>query len=205
MIDGKAVIVAEQDALKDAIADLLTPPDASPPTAVLGGDRLLAAGTAGGGDFALLLAAPATSATLPDLAMWRSAQKNVAFPLQAPRFIPEGFSYVSKMPARDGTYDITVGDETRPAVRMIYRRGNSDDYLGITATTWTDAPLASKGKEVAHDGVVYTVVGTSGKVDHIWWKKDDVLYFISNTLMYTVGRDDLLAMAESMTPVSGGQ
>jgi hypothetical protein len=87
---------------------------------------------------------------------------------------------------------------------MLYRYRSSDLYVGITATTWTDAPVAGRGDEVESNGVVYTVVGTSGKVDHIWWKSDGVLYFISNTLMHTVERDELLRMAQSMTPVGGG-
>jgi hypothetical protein len=196
MIDRKAVIVAHQDALKEAVTDLLTPPD-STPSAGVADERLLAAGD----NLALLAGVSTTASALPDEEEWRSAQSKVPFPLQAPRSIPEGFSYLTRVPAKGGTYGIQVGDETKPAIRMIYRRKSSDDYLGITATTWTDAPVASKGTEVESNGVVYTVVGTSGRVDHIWWKKDGVLYFISNTLMYTVGRDDLLAMAESMTQV----
>jgi len=46
-------------------------------------------------------------------------------------------------------------------------------------------------------------VGTSGKVSHIWWKKDGVLYFVSNTLTYDVSKEDLLKMAVSMAPVAG--
>jgi hypothetical protein len=75
-------------------------------------------------------------------------------------------------------------------------------YLGITETTWLGAPIASKGDQVTSDGVTYTIVGTNQDVDHIWWKRGSVLYFISNTLNYTVGRADLLKMAESMTSVS---
>ena len=84
---------------------------------------------------------------------------------------------------------------------MVYRYLDSDLYLGITATTWTEAPIASGGSEVESNGVTYTLVGTSGKIDHIWWKTDGVLYFLSNTLMYTVAEQDLLRMAESMGPV----
>jgi hypothetical protein len=101
-----------------------------------------------------------------------------------------------------GTYDIVAGDASKPALRMIYRYEpggtKSDLYLGITETTWTSAPIAGKGEEVTSDGVTYTIVGTSENVDHIWWKSDGVLYFISNTLTYTVSKADLLEMAESM-------
>jgi len=88
---------------------------------------------------------------------------------------------------------------------MLYRLRlngkNTDQYMGITETTWTDAPAASNGTEVEHNGVVYTIVGTNQKVDHIWWKKDGVLYWVSNTLSYLVSKEDLLAVAESMITI----
>ncbi len=199
MIDGKAVVVVDQTTLKEAVTAYLTPPDAQT-TGAAGGDLLLAA--AGDQNLLTTVSTVTTATTLPDISMWESVQRNVPFALEAPGFIPEGFTYVAKMPEGDGTYDIEVDGGTKPAVRMVYRYQNSDLYLGITATTWTDAPIAGKGTEVARNGVLYTLVGTSGKVDHIWWKKDGVLYFISNTLMDTLGKQDLLRMAESMTPVS---
>ena len=114
------------------------------------------------------------------------------------------------MPQKGGTYDIVPGDSSKPALRMIYRYEpdgtKSDLYLGITETTWLAAPVASKGEEVTRDGVTCTLVGGASGVDHIWWKTDGVLYFISNTLTYTVNKADLLKMAESMiaVPKSGG-
>ena len=59
---------------------------------------------------------------------------------------------------------------------------NSDQVLGITETTWLDAPAASKGLEVIQGGVVFTVVRNDTKVERVWWKSDGVLYFVSNTL-----------------------
>jgi polyisoprenyl-teichoic acid--peptidoglycan teichoic acid transferase len=206
MIDGKAVVVVDQATLADAVVDYLTPPQQNPAGAAAGDFLVAAAGTR---NLLSTLAAPAPTTqpasgpgSLADISMWQSAQAAVPFALEAPVSIPEGFAYADKMPKGDGTYGIKVGDGTMPAVRVVYRYQDSDLYLGITATTWTDAPIAGNGREVERNGVVYTMVGTSGKVDHIWWKENGVLYFISNTLMGTVGEQDLLTMAESMTPVS---
>jgi LCP family protein required for cell wall assembly len=214
-IDAKWVVVAKQETLVDAVTEFMAPPGAGGPAATAGNDQLsVAVGLdpvrptggiretvrlATAGDAAFLLAA----APLPNAAMWTSAQKSVPFALEAPRHIPEGFSYFSTMPEGGGTYGIKVGDGTKPAVRMVYRYKDTDFYLGVTATTWTDAPLAREGTSIERNGVIYTIVGSSESADHIWWKKDGVLYFISNTLMYTVGQWELLEMAESMTPVEG--
>ena len=221
MIDGKAVLVVDQSALKEAVTAYLTPPDeqateaAANPTMVRSAASTTRGATPGeaAGDNLLLAAVGSpnllatestvtTATTLPDAGMWKTAQRSVPFALQVPGFLPEGFAYVYKMPEGEGTYGIKVGNGTMPAVRMGYRYQTTDLYLGITATTWTDAPLARDGTEVERNGVVYTIVGTSGKADHIWWTRNGVLYFISNTLMSTVSEQDLLRMAESMTPVS---
>jgi polyisoprenyl-teichoic acid--peptidoglycan teichoic acid transferase len=195
--DGKAVVVVDRDTLAKAVAEFYAPPDESSART----DESLPA-AAGYVDLLAAASAP-TSGNILDARMWTLAQKSVPFPLEAPRSIPAGFRFTSKWPEQEGTYGIEVGGGTKPAVRMMYRYRNSDLYLGITATTWADAPIAGSGEAIESNGVTYTVVGTSGKVDHIWWKKNGVLYFISNTLMFTASREDLLRMAESMTPVTG--
>ena len=63
------------------------------------------------------------------------------------------------------------------------------------------APLASAGEEVQGDGVAFTVVGTSAKPERVWWKKDGVLYWVSNTLLYELSKEDLLAVAMSAVSV----
>ncbi len=196
--DGKAVVVVDQASLAQSVTDFLTPPEQSTSER---NDLLIASAGAGG-----LLAAAQTlnPGALPDAAVWKATQANVPFVLEAPTFIPEGLDYVYKMPANGGPYGIRVGGGTRPAVRMVYRYRSSDLYLGVTATTWMDAPIAGEGERVEANGVVYTLVGSSGQVDHIWWKNGGVLYFISNTLMHTLGREDMLKMAESMIPVGSG-
>jgi hypothetical protein len=109
------------------------------------------------------------------------------------------------MPQEGGTYDIEVGGGTKPALKMIYRLrdngGRTDQYMGITETTWTDAPAASEGQEVQRNGVTLTVVGSNQKVDHVWWRADGVLYWVSNTLSYLLSKEEMLKIAESMIPV----
>lgn len=162
-----------------------------------------------GMDFAVPAAfTPAPSVeTIPDGNEWKALSTMVPFALQAPAYIPEGYSYYDRMPPSGGTYDIEVGGRTKPALKMIYRLrengGRTDQYMGITQTTWTDAPAASKGQEVERNGITYTIVGSSGKVDHIWWKSAGVLHWVSNTLSYLVTKEEMLKMATSMIDVPG--
>ena len=110
----------------------------------------------------------------------------------APTYLPPKCVY-----SYQRSYSIALGSRDRPAIRVGYRLGKKDQYLGVGATTWLDAPLASPGKQVTVDGVVFTVVGTSTKADHVWWVKDKVLYWVANTLMYEISREQLLAVALS--------
>ena len=69
------------------------------------------------------------------------------------------------------------------------------------ATTFTDAPAASAGKEIVVDGVTYTVVTFGGKVDRVWWKSDGVLYWLSNTISSSLSLDEMVKTATGMVPV----
>ena len=84
---------------------------------------------------------------------------------------------------------------------MGYKSDSADRYLGISESTWVGAPLASPGAKVQGDGVVYTVVGSSTKVDHVWWVRDGVLCWVTNTLFADLDREQLLAVAMSMVAV----
>ena len=195
-IDGKSVVVPDQAMLAQAVTEFLTPPADDP--AASGPTLLVAATTAAAAPD------PGVAGPILDLAKWQAAQRSVPFTLLAPTYLPKGFTYAGKVPAGDGTYGIRVEGEMRPAVRMMYwYRGNL--YLGISATTWTDAPLAGDGMVIQDNGTAYTLVGTLGTPDHVWWVKDKILYWVSDTLTYDVGQEDLLAVARSMraVPVSG--
>jgi LCP family protein required for cell wall assembly len=228
MIDGKAVVVVDKAYLSQAITDFLTPPGSDSGQSASGAaSRAADTGTtllAAAGDEAVALALAVTpttlvsplattsteppttvtagSAAILNATRWQAAQKTVPFRLMAPTALPADFAYAGKNPAGAGTYGIATGGGTKPAVRVLYRYKQSDLYLGISATTWTDAPLAGNGMVVQNNGVTYTVCGTLGNPDHVWWKEDGVLYWVSNTLMYTLTDQQLLNIAETMAPVS---
>ena len=119
----------------------------------------------------------------------------------APGYLPEGYAYVDRRPVDRGSYDIEVGDD-KPGLKIVYqltREGEeTDQYLGIMETTWLDAPAAGPGQVMERNGIDYTIVGTNQKVDRIWWKVDDTLYWVSNTLSYYLSKKELLNVAESM-------
>ncbi len=153
-----------------------------------------------GQDFVLppKYALPATPDDIPNSDVWRQWAAQTPFAVMAPAYLPEGYSYVRRFPDSYPTYGIVTGGGEKPAFRMMYAaESNADQVLGITATTWLDAPAASKGLQVKHGDVVYTVVRNDTKVDRVWWKQNGVLYFVSNTLSHWLDQDEMLAIAES--------
>jgi polyisoprenyl-teichoic acid--peptidoglycan teichoic acid transferase len=220
-IDSMVVLVPDKDTIKAAVTKLLTAPGSESTATTESGETTTTSSDSGGATLTTTASEPETTTStsteststtetaqgttkVANAAMWKAAQEEAGFTLEAPSYLPPNLDYAYKMPETGGTYQIDPKGKSKPAVRMMYRYKSADLYVGITATTWTDAPVASKGVEVEQDGIKYTVVGTSGKVDHIWWKKDKVLYWISNTLMYTVNEKELLKMAASMAPVESG-
>ncbi len=145
---------------------------------------------------------PISAATIPNAGEWKALAKMIPFAVEGPGYLPSGYTYADRMPRTGATYDIKVGNGTKPALKMIYQLSvngsETDQYMGITETTWTSAPATSGGQEVQHDGVKFTIVGTNQKVDHIWWEKDGTLYWVSNTLSYYLTKQQLLDVAESM-------
>lgn len=131
---------------------------------------------------------------------WRALATATDFSLVAPTYLPKACTFAFR---RD--YSIAADDKGMPAVRVGYRYGMRDRYAGLSETTWLDAPVASPGIEVAGPGgVVFTLVGTSTKTDHIWWISNGVLSWVSNTLYFDLQREELLAIALSTLPASAG-
>ena len=188
-IEGASYVLASDEQIAAAVGDFLTAP--APKLGYVGAveaQRLLTN--------AVQLAGVTAPGTVPNVEAWQALAGEAGFPLVAPSHLPPdcALSY-------QRSHSIEVGDEARPAVRVGYRLGNKDQYLGVGETTWLAAPIASPGVEVKNDGVVYTVVGTSAKIDHVWWVEDDVLCWVSNTLLHELTGEELLAVAISTTAV----
>jgi polyisoprenyl-teichoic acid--peptidoglycan teichoic acid transferase len=186
-IGGVSYVVASSDAISQAVSNYLTPlTSGSASQATSSSSPSPATGTTGN----------------HTLSAWKSEAATVPFAVEAPDYLPAGYAYFDRAPLAGQTYTINTGGGSQSALRIIYRDQSMDQYLGVSETSWVDAPLASPGTQVQADGITYTVVGTEGKVDHVWWKKDGVLYWISNTLSYLLPESELLKVAESFMPVA---
>jgi polyisoprenyl-teichoic acid--peptidoglycan teichoic acid transferase len=129
---------------------------------------------------------------------WRKLAGVTGLSLVAPTFVPSNYRYSFQR-----AYFIKTGEKSPMAVRVGYRFAREDLYLGLSETTWVDAPIASPGIKIkGPGGIIFTAVGTSTKTDHVWWVEDGVLRWISNTLFFDAQREEMLAMAMSAVPVT---
>lgn len=207
-VDGVSYVIPEEGALEKAVSQFLTP-------SAVGGEATTASAVA---------PAEPTSTTAPltpidtseftsdpdaieNSVLWHNFAASVPFQVRAPGYLPDTYSYVDSNPTRKtyGAYDIQVGNKVEKAFKMVYQREGTEQYLGIMQTTWLDAPAASEGRqEVEHNGITYTIVGTTQSTDHVWWIQDDVLYWVSNTLYYSLSPRELVKVAASMIAIPGG-
>ena len=181
-INGVSYVTATQADIRQAVQDYLTPLSAESTTTSA---AAMSTGTTG----------------LQDAAAWRSLAATVPFAVEAPTYLPAGYAASDQYPRTGGSYVINTGRGKAPALRMIYRYQDRDQYLGVSETSWSGAPIASPGTAIQANGVTYMVVGTEGKVNHVWWKKSGVLFWVSNTLSYLLPQDEMLRMAESFQPL----
>jgi hypothetical protein len=111
-------------------------------------------------------------------------------------YLPTDYSY-----AGSRIYDIVTDQGPKPALKVMYRFQRDDQFLGLMQTTFVDAPAASPGEEVKQNGTTFTVVQTGAGVDHVWWKRDGTLYWVSNTQAYLLSKAEVLGVATSMASV----
>ncbi len=215
-VDGTSYVILEEGVMEEAVQKLMNAPEVS-----ADGQTAASADSGSGGTGTSSATSPGSATdtstsfiTDPDeiynSRLWRQFASAAPFQVLAPGYLPEGYAYVDRMPVKAGAYDIdTGGGGTEPAIKMVYRLTNmegeeTDQYMGIMETTWLEAPAAGAGQEVERDGTTYTFVGTDQRTERIWWVKEDVLYWVSNTLSYVLNRTELLKVAESMIVVPSG-
>ena len=146
-----------------------------------------------------------TIETIPNSSEWKALATMIPFALQAPALYPRGLQ-LHRSDAADRRH-------LRHRCGRRHRAGSEDD-LPPEGGRRQDGPVhghhgdhldgrsgGQRRPEVQRNGVTLTVVGSNQKVDHVWWKADGVLYWVSNTLSYLLSKEEMLKIAESMIPV----
>jgi len=201
-IDDVSYVIPAEGAVKEAVDQLRTPP----------GTRTGSSSTTAASTTSIAVSTPPITdpELIADSHLWKLMAASSAFQVMAPGYLPPGYAYADSVPFRGQgpPYEIVKGDKGKLGIKVVYRLTRegeaTDQYLGVTETSWLDAPAASQGQEVKSNGITYTFVGTNQRIDHLWWKQGDVLYWVSNTLSFYLSKKELLKVAESMIVVPSG-
>jgi polyisoprenyl-teichoic acid--peptidoglycan teichoic acid transferase len=77
------------------------------------------------------------------------------------------------------------------------------EYYGLQGTRWKDPPIIKSPTEVIeYHGRRMMVFKDGARVRLVAWQTKDATYWISNTLLQTISKDDMLAIARAAKPLS---
>jgi len=211
-VEGVSFVIPSEGVLEQKVADFMDPTPAATASqttvATLTSDVDVPT-TAGSTDMVVDSSQFMTDPNfVPDSALWSEIAAQMPFTVMAPGYLPQDYKYYQRNPEGSGGYDIDTGGGSAKGLKMVYRlvrNGTSyDQYLGIMETDWLDAPAASPGRQVVYNGTTFTIVGTYDRTERVWWEKDGVLYWVSNTISHYLNPTELVKVAASMITIPSG-
>ena len=92
----------------------------------------------------------------------------------------------------------TSTGERHKAYRMVVAKGEIGEYYGIQGTTWTEPPiLEEKFEKISIKGRAFEVHRDGDRVRLVAWRTGRGVYWVSNTLLQTLTRKQMLGIAAS--------
>jgi hypothetical protein len=81
---------------------------------------------------------------------------------------------------------------------MVVSRDLVGEYYGLQGTRWKDPPiLKSPNQTKTIGGRKYEIFTDGDRVRLIAWRTKDAVYWVSNTLLQTLSRSQMIAIARS--------
>ena len=72
------------------------------------------------------------------------------------------------------------------------------EYYGLQGTTWKDPPIIKSPTEITtYRGRKFMIFKDGDRVRLVAWQTKDATYWVSNTLLQTLSKNDMLAIARS--------
>ncbi len=101
------------------------------------------------------------------------------------------------------SYEIVDRDSKRHrAYRIVLYAGEVGEYYGVQGTTWKDAPiLDNEHDEVRMRGRTYKRYFDGRKIRLIAWERENVVYWVSNTLSLRLTNRQMMDVARSLQPI----
>jgi LCP family protein required for cell wall assembly len=82
--------------------------------------------------------------------------------------------------------------------RMVIKRGRVGEYYGVQGTTWKKPPLLEGGFDTVRSGRrTFEVHYDGDRVKLVAWRTRKAVYWIANTLLQSLSKDQMLSIARS--------
>jgi LCP family protein required for cell wall assembly len=95
-------------------------------------------------------------------------------------------------------YDIRVGRKRYRSYRMVIKRGIVGEYYGLQGTKWKDPPILKGADETKKIGKrEYEIYMDGDRVRIVAWRTPDAVYWVSNTLLQTLSKKQMLSIART--------
>jgi LCP family protein required for cell wall assembly len=77
------------------------------------------------------------------------------------------------------------------------------EYYGIQGTTWKDPPIVKSPTEIKnYRGRKLMIFKDGDRIRLVAWQTKDATYWVSNTLLQTISKNDMIAIARAAKPLS---
>jgi len=92
----------------------------------------------------------------------------------------------------------TPGNKHHKAYRMVIKRDKLGEYYGVQGTTWKDPPLLEGGSDKVKVGKrTFELHYDGDRVKLVAWRTPKAVYWISNTLLQSLSKDQMLTIART--------
>jgi LCP family protein required for cell wall assembly len=117
-------------------------------------------------------------------------------PVYYPTRRTQGAQYGSQAPR---VYDIKVGKKKYRSYRMTIKRDKSlGEYYGLQGTQWKDPPILKGADQTKKIGRrTFELFYDGDRVRLVAWRTDEGVYWVSNTLLQTLSRKQMLEIAST--------
>jgi LCP family protein required for cell wall assembly len=106
----------------------------------------------------------------------------------------------SMLPDHSRAYDIfDRGGHKYRAYRMVFKTTLLGQYYGVTGTSWDGPPILDNPSERRRlGGRTYELFYDGSRLRLVSWRSGKAVYWISNTLLSSLGNQQMLALARSV-------
>ncbi len=115
-----------------------------------------------------------------------------------PVFYPTKRTQKALFGGQPRVYDIKVGGKRYRSYRMVIKRGRVGEYYGLQGTRWKDPPILKGPDETKKIGKrEYDIYMDGDRVRLVAWRTPEAVYWVSNTLLQTLSKKQMLEIART--------